>query len=121
MGGGEGDSGAVGLLYIGNSSQVGGTHAGLIRFVLVDKQMDRFYLEESLYMVPSFLFSLPPREKRRDFSTLLRCAINMFHIHTGNAVTPDIICGNVDRTITYPVLLYSYVVQNKQSIQNLNL
>lgn len=77
-----GDSGAVGLLYIGNSSQVGGTHAGLIRFVLVDKEMDRFYLEESLYTVPRFLFSLPPRKKKKDFSTLLRCTINIFHTYT---------------------------------------
>jgi hypothetical protein len=35
------------------------THAGLIRFVLVDKKMDRFYLEESLYTVPVFSFSMP--------------------------------------------------------------
>jgi hypothetical protein len=56
--GGGGNSGAAGLLYIGNSSQVGwrsaergrgGLHTqGLIRFVPVDKEMDRFYLEESL-------------------------------------------------------------------------
>jgi hypothetical protein len=100
---------------------VGGTHAGLIRFVLVDKEMDRFYLEQSLYTVPSFLFSLPPREKRKDFSTLLRCTINIFHIHIGNVVTSDIICGKLDGTIPFPVLLHSCIVQNKQSIQYVNL
>jgi hypothetical protein len=44
---------------------VGGyTHTGLITFVLLDKEIDRFYLEESLYTVPIFPFLTDSKRKK---------------------------------------------------------
>jgi hypothetical protein len=63
----KGDSGAAGFCILETVHKLGGggggvAHAGLVRFVLVDKEMDRFYLEESLYTAP---IPIPPRERRK--------------------------------------------------------
>jgi hypothetical protein len=41
----------------------GSTHEGLIRLVPVDKEMDRFDLEVSLYTILIFPFLFPLKEK----------------------------------------------------------
>jgi len=41
----------------------GSTHEGLIRLVPVDKEMDRFDLEESFYTILIFPFLFPLKEK----------------------------------------------------------
>jgi len=85
-GGGGGDSGAARLLYIGNTVHKRGYTRGLTRFVRVDKEMDRFDLEESLYTI--LIFPFPLRLKRKhSFPLLMKCYINIYHTHTHTQLT----------------------------------